>query len=162
MILDNTSQSFKNKGVIVAKSICTFKGDNLPLRVMNVTDFPQTLYKNTCAGIAETVCSENILGNINAEPDLVLPEHMQVVMEKCENNLKVDQCKIVIDLLTEYSGTFAMSKIVLDRTDIIQHKINTGDARHINQNTRRIPLAQRKEVDEEIQRMLDGSIIPHS
>ncbi|CAC5407023.1 unnamed protein product [Mytilus coruscus] len=75
MILDNTSQSFKNKGVLAAKSICIFKGDNLPLRVMDMTDLPQTLYKNTCAGTAETVCSENILGNINAEPDLVLPEH---------------------------------------------------------------------------------------
>ncbi|CAG2235842.1 unnamed protein product [Mytilus edulis] len=87
MILDNTSQSFKNKGVLVAKSICTFKGDNLPLRVMNLTDLPQTLYKNTCAGTAETICSENILGNINAEPELVLPEHMQVVMEKCKKAL---------------------------------------------------------------------------
>ncbi|CAC5366151.1 Retrovirus-related Pol polyprotein from transposon 297,Retrovirus-related Pol polyprotein from transposon 412 [Mytilus coruscus] len=81
---------------------------------MNVTDLPQTLYKNTCAGTAETVCSENILGKINAEPDLVLPEHMQVVMEKWKNNLKVDQYKIVIDLLTEYSGVFAMSKIDLE------------------------------------------------
>ncbi|CAC5397200.1 unnamed protein product [Mytilus coruscus] len=159
MILDNTSQSFKNKGVLVAKSICTFKGDNLPLRVMNMTDLPQTLYKNTCAGTAETVCSENILGNINAEPDLVLPEHMQVVIEKCKSNLKVDQCKIVVDLLTKYSGAFAMSKNDLGRTDIIQHKINSGDAHPIKQNPRRVPLAQRKEVDEEIQRMLEGEFI---
>ncbi|VDI47101.1 Hypothetical predicted protein [Mytilus galloprovincialis] len=162
MILDNTSQSFKNKGVLVAKSICTFKGDNLPLRVMNLTDLPQTLYKNTCAGTAETICSENILGNINAEPELVLPEHMQVVMEKCKSNLKTDQCKIVVDLLTKYSGAFAMSKNDLGRTDIIQHKINTGNAHPIKQNPRRVPLAQRKEVDEEIQRMLDGGIIRHS
>ncbi|CAC5398214.1 unnamed protein product [Mytilus coruscus] len=88
MILDNTSQSFKNKGVLVAKSICTFKGDNLPLRVMNVTDLPQTLYKNTCAGTAETVCSENILGKkvsllghvVNAEgisPDPIKIEAVQ-------------------------------------------------------------------------------------
>ncbi|CAG2186669.1 unnamed protein product [Mytilus edulis] len=162
MILDNTSQSFKNKGVLIAKSICTFKGDNLPLRVMNLTDLPQTLYKNTCAGTAETICSENILGNINAEPELVLPEHMQVVMEKCKSNLKTDQCKIVVDLLTKYSGAFAMSKNDLGRTDIIQHKINTGNAHPIKQNPRRVPLAQRKEVDEEIQRMLDGGIIRHS
>ena len=162
MILDNTSQSFKNKGVLVAKSICTFKGDNLPLRVMNLTDLPQTIYKNTCAGTAETICSENILGNINAEPELVLPEHMQVVMEKCKSNLKTDQCKIVVDLLTKYSGAFAMSKNDLGRTDIIQHKINTGNAHPIKQNPRRVPLAQRKEVDEEIQRMLDGGIIRHS
>ncbi|CAC5362905.1 unnamed protein product [Mytilus coruscus] len=162
MILDNTSQSFKNKGVLVAKYICTFKGDNLPLRVMNVTDLPQTLYKNICAGTAETVCSKNILGKIKAEPDLVLPEHMQVVMEKWKNNLKVDQYKIVIDLLTEYSGAFAISKNYLGRANIIQHKINTGDVYPVKQNPRRVPLAQRKEVDDKIQRMLEGDFIRHS
>ena len=79
-----------------------------------------------------------------------------------KRNLKADQCKIVVDLLTKYSGAFAMSKNDLGRTDIIQHKINTGNAHPIKQNPRRVPLAQRKEVDEEIQRMLDGGIIRHS
>lgn len=49
----------------------------------------------------------------------------------------------------------------LGRPDIIKHQIITGDAHPIKQKPRREPLAQRKEVDDEIQLMLDRSIIRH-
>jgi predicted TIM-barrel fold metal-dependent hydrolase len=45
---------------------------------------------------------------------------------------------------------------------VIQHKINIGYAAAIKQAPRRIPLAQRKEVEDEIDKMLDNNVIIQS
>lgn len=55
MVMDNTSDSLKNQEVIMARSVCTYIGEKIPLRVMNLSNLPKTLYKNTCAGTGETI-----------------------------------------------------------------------------------------------------------
>jgi hypothetical protein len=50
-------------------------------------------------------------------------------------------------------------RIFIGLTHVIQHKINTGNAAAIKQAPRRIPLAQRKEVEDEIDKMLDNNVI---
>jgi hypothetical protein len=54
---------------------------------------------------------------------------------------------------------FSQSKYDIGLTHVIQHKINTGYAAAIKQAARRIPLAQRKEVEDEIDKMLDNNVI---
>ena len=65
-------------------------------------------------------------------------------------------------LLKRHSGAFAKSKNDLGCSDLIKHKINTGDAVPSKQNPRRLSLAKRQEADSEIQRMLDNDIIERS
>jgi hypothetical protein len=43
--------TLKNKGILVV----------VPLRLINVSDKPQTIYKNTCAAMGQTVLDQDII-----------------------------------------------------------------------------------------------------
>uniref|UniRef100_A0A5S6QM40 Reverse transcriptase domain-containing protein n=1 Tax=Trichuris muris TaxID=70415 RepID=A0A5S6QM40_TRIMR len=58
----------------------------------------------------------------------------------------------------EYADIFADGEN-LGRTDVVQHRIDTGDAEPRRQPPRRIPFHQRKIVEQETQRMLRQGII---
>jgi hypothetical protein len=62
-------------------------------------------------------------------------------------------------ILMQNKDVFSQSKYDIGLTHVIQHKINTGNAAAIKQAPRRIPLAQRKEVEDEIDKMLDNNVI---
>ena len=64
--------------------------------------------------------------------------------------------------LQRHSNAFAKSKNALGCTDLIQHKINTGDAVPIKQNYRRLPIAMQDEAEQELNRMLDAGVIEPS
>ena len=50
----------------------------------------------------------------------------------------------------------------LDRTNLVKHAIDTGDARPIKQPLRRIPLAQKEIVEKELDKMLQHDILEPS
>jgi hypothetical protein len=80
-------------------------------------------------------------------------------MERCKANLTPDEHKRVLDLLIQNKDVFSQSRYDIGLTHVIQHKINTGNAAAIKQEPRRIPIAQRKEVEDEIDKMLDNNVI---
>ena len=83
VVMDGTSQKLKNKGILVAKTIYNIGEDKLPVRVINMSDKPQVLYKNTCVGTAEPLSPDNILSSISNQPECgSLPEHLQMVIDK--------------------------------------------------------------------------------
>ena len=43
--IDSTMDTLKNKGILVAKSLCSLANDVVPLRLINVSDKPQTYAK---------------------------------------------------------------------------------------------------------------------
>ena len=43
------------------KSLCSLANDVVPLRLINVSDKPQTIYKNTCATMGQTVLDQDII-----------------------------------------------------------------------------------------------------
>ena len=149
VLIESTSSKLKNKGILVAKSLCIASQEKLPIRVMNITDDPQVIYKNTCASMAESILPQDIFSTeenpVNPEE---FPDYLNVIIERCKDNLSEDQFDRVKNLLLKNTKAFAKSKNDLDHTNIIQHKINTGDALQVKQNPRRIPLLQRKEVEE--------------
>eukprot|EP00795_Rhopilema_esculentum_P005471 gene5471-biopygen457 len=63
------------------------------------------------------------------------------------------------ELLNEYADIFASSFLDLGHTNIIEHEIDTGDARPIKQQPYRVSQAQRAEIDRHISNMLEQKII---
>jgi hypothetical protein len=49
--------------------------------------------------------------------------------------------------------------MVLGKTDLVQHKIDTGDAVSFKMQPRRLPLAKREAIKTEIDRLLNDGII---
>ena len=65
----------------------------------------------------------------------------------------------IVNLLLEYHDVFSLSGTPLGRTDMVEHKIHTGDAQPIKQQPRRVPLHQEEVVKTEIERMISQDVI---
>lgn len=163
------------EGIIIARAVVDLSVDEFPLRVANMNTEPKTLYKGTCAAVCEEIINVNGKGqscdyskqqniekvrHIKKESDL--PEHLQNLWMSCKDQLSEVEHLTVKTFLRRYQSVFAKSKNDLGVTNIIQHQIDTGNARPIKQPPRRLPLAKQKEAENEIHRMLDNNIIEPS
>ena len=167
--------------LIVARALVDPSNCTLPLRIVNTSNTELVIYANirlaTCQAYS-SVMKLNADGetdegirmmrkvdetehNLERNDD-TLPNHLINLFESSCTNLSEEQSSQLKGLLKRHSGAFAKSKNDLGCSDLIKHKINTGDAIPIKQNPRRLPLAKRQEADSEIQRMLDNDIIEPS
>jgi hypothetical protein len=51
VVIDSTAEALQTKGLLIARTLCVTNTEGLPLRMINVTDQPQTIYKNTFAAM---------------------------------------------------------------------------------------------------------------
>ena len=82
--------------------------------------------------------------------EVELPDHLTVLF--CQTvegaDLSHNTVKELKTLLYDHRDTFASSSADLGFCGIIQHDIDTGDARPIKQSPRRPPLAAKESEDE--------------
>ena len=91
-----------------------------------------------------------------------IPEHLQPLLDKAERDLTGEKKYQLADLLVEYQDIFLAKDGELGCTSLVEHKIDTGDAKPIKQPPRRVPLAQKSVVEEELNKMLKQGIIETS
>ena len=85
-----------------------------------------------------------------------------MILDRCQDQLANDQMEKLKGLLVSNQSVFSMFKFDLGLTNLVQHIIDTKDEKPVKIPPRRVPLAQRKEVETEIQKMLDNDIIQPS
>ena len=174
------SDYFMNKhNVLIARALVDPSDGKVPVRCMNVTDEPKTIYKGSTIG--ECVPVEPVDGlayNISVDdsarthpqsnsrksnPDEgEVPQHLTNLYNRSCQFLKEEDRKTVAQLLQRFQNVFSRSPTDIGRSTLVKHKIDTGTARPIKQADRRLPLHQRGEERKEIDRMLDQGIISHS
>jgi hypothetical protein len=157
----------KNKGILVTKSLFSLANDVVPLRLINVSEKPQTIYKNTCAAMGQTVIDQDIIpiGNLprlESECEEAIPDQFQVIVDRCHDQLDNDQMEKLKGLLVSNQFVLSMFKFDLGLTNLVQHKTDTKDEKPVKIPPRRVPLAQLKDVETEIQKMLANDIIQPS
>ena len=136
-----------NSDVMVAHAVI-IPGESIPIRVMNPTNQPVTLYRGT--RIAQLVEIEEVEdspvmvssvqhGTVSPE----LEEALWLLAEKA--SLASEEWEKLFLLLLEYADVFALCNDELGRTSVLQHEIHTGDASPIRQQFRRVcPQRDRK------------------
>ncbi|CAC5417858.1 unnamed protein product [Mytilus coruscus] len=158
LVIDSTAELLQDRGILVAKALYRGEQSELPLRVINLSDSPQTLTKNSWAANAELVPDQNIMNDTTNDESEGIP-HFKEIFDRCKNLLTPEQTGTLRDLLHKNQKAFSMSKYDIGLTDIVQHKINTNGAPPVKQAPRRLPIAQREEVEVEIHKMLNNDII---
>ena len=174
-IVESKSDSVLAKqGILVAKALVNPSIGRVPLRLMNLTGQPQALHTHTIAATVE--CVENVTA-LETDPrptdscpvrsvhDLDpkdLPDHLRVVWDANSSDLTDQQRQSFLALLLKHQTVFAQSKYDLGRTDLVQHKIDTGDHKPIKQVPRRLPLNKREIAEKEVKAMLANKIIEPS
>lgn len=91
-----------------------------------------------------------------------VPDYLVDLLERSSVHLDGEQVKVLQNLLLEYKDVFSKSSDDIGRTDLTEHRINTGTAFPIRQPGRRIPIGKREMEREELQKMIERGIVEPS
>ena len=182
-LLEPTARLMEVNHLILARSLVDTSSDIIPLRVLNPTDYPCTLYKDTVAAICEPVdlveaphiwennvalCQKHEKGDgltdavDNDGETLTVPKHLADLFQRSSHLLNPDERSQLARVLTDFAGVFATSSDDLGHTSLVTHQINTGSSQPIRQPTRRLPLHKRAEADTLLKDMLKKGVIEPS
>ena len=134
--------------VMVARAVVT-PGVSVPVRVMNPTDQPVTLYKGTrIAHLTEVeeVDDSMLISCVQCNGDISSELEAALWTLAEQASLEPEEQERLFILLMEYADVFALSNDKLGRTDILQHEIYIGDAPPICQHFCRICPQKRQEM----------------
>ena len=93
--------------------------------------------------------------------ELELPQHVNVLFLQTaeEIDLPQDTVQDLKLLLYDHRDTFASSSSDLGYCPLVEHDIDTGDARPIKQSPRRPPISAREAEDEILDEMIETGVI---
>ena len=90
---------------------------------------------------------------------MTVPEQLEVLFEQSITNLEKEEQLKLLEALLRYQDVFARFDNDSGRTGQVKHKIETGNARPIQQKPRRIPIHMHDEVDKIMGSLIEESII---
>jgi dUTPase len=157
----------KKTGLLMAYGLVKPENECIPLRLMNTTDRPCKVKKNTIIAKMENVDTVETQINIETEKRAVneitasdeLPAHLTELYDKNIEKVSPEERRLFKSLLLKYQDAFSKDSKDIGTTNLVEHTIDTGDARPIRIPPRRIPLAKIKQAEDEIKEMADGGII---
>lgn len=130
----------------------------VPVRLLNVDPEPKVVYKNTEIGQFQETDAVSSSDSCN----LAERHDIEQLYQDSVKHLSKTQAKEVKAFLLQYTSLFAKSNNDLGKTNIVKHKIDTGDARPIKQPVRRAPAHLSKEIERNIEEMLEYNIFEPS
>ena len=167
-VVEPSNQFITKHGVLVGKTLVDPTNRIVPVRVMNLSKEPKTLYKDTVVGTYQPVDSisklpsDTLQNTAFVAGDDVFPEHLVGLFERSTTFLDETQKLKLKSFLCEFKDVFAVGDHDLGRTGLVKHKINTGDHAPIKQPPRRLPLHQRMEEEKQVEQMLARNVIETS
>ena len=88
--------------------------------------------------------------------------HLQPIIDSLPSDLTVEERNEAINLLFNYNDVFSRHEYDLGRTTLMEHRIDTGNARPIRQQLRRHPQTYLNVIDTEIEKMAASGVIEPS
>ena len=146
---------------------------DLPIRVMNVSEQPVVLKSG--ATVADLQPVEVFYGKMSLsqtstrgnggtklkqihEEDNV-PSFIDELIDRVDDSLPESACLALREILKDHVDVFSQSEYDLGKTNIITHRIDTGDAKPVRQPLRRFPPAHREAISEHVDNMVSQGII---
>ena len=166
-VLEATEGFINRSGLLIAKALVSPETGTVPLRVMNLSNEPVMLYKNTIAAMYEPVElgryeTVNNIGTVSSTTD-ESTAHVEELLSKSSSNLNETQIYSLRSLLYEYKDQFSKSSHDLGSTNLVEHTIKTlPDCKPVKLRPYRIPLAKRDFAENEIKAMAEKGLIEPS
>jgi len=89
----------------------------------------------------------------------VSEEHLQPLFQLLPAELSVKERWRAEQFIRENETLFSKSEFDIGRTELVQHRIDTGEHRPFRQSLRRHPLAHLPQIDQHVDEMLRHDII---
>ena len=158
--------------VIVAHAVVRRQKDLVPVRMMNMGNSPYRIRGGEAIAqlqpvqILETIPRTRVRAT-QVTRDPVKTDHWdketKEMGERAMENLDKEEDRLqLMELLNEFQDVFMQEGVPLGRTHLVEHHINTGDARPLKQRPRREPLGLQDVVKMELKDMLDRDVIEPS
>lgn len=152
------------------KSVVNLSKSKVIFSILNPTADPRILKKNVQVGSVQPIeqvlnCNLESRNQINDNftlPEIVIPEHLQPLVERCSEKLSAEERKRLESVIYQYADIFVGPDGKLGHTDLVRHEIDTGDSKPIKLPLRRLPIMQRDVAEAEINKMLNQGIIEPS
>ncbi|MCP3663135.1 MAG: DDE-type integrase/transposase/recombinase, partial [Gammaproteobacteria bacterium] len=169
LIIDSTPLAMMERGLFLAKTVCTVQSTGtVPIRVMNVTDRPVTLYNDQTVAWAQTVDDDNVVFAMDGPdyPGVDIGAHPvdPISQLNFDNSIfqKGDKARL-LQLLIKYKSVFSSGPFDIGRCGTSKHSIpTTSGTTPIKQRPHRLPAAQRPLVNKMVKDMLDQGIVSRS
>ncbi|ESP03471.1 hypothetical protein LOTGIDRAFT_171408 [Lottia gigantea] len=150
-------------GLIGAHSLAVVphNSSTVPVRIMNVSTEPVTIFKSSNIGKLSMI--DQIIKDKTTKQSQKqkLPGHLHDLFQRSKTKLDQNQEKLK-QFMVDNESSFAKDDFELGRTNEVMHKINCGSALPIKQRQRRVPLHQKKEVEDALKKMLEQNVIEES
>lgn len=172
-IIEGTPRFQERTGVLVGKSLVDVSTSTVLVRLCNPSEDDIDIRAGSTVGICQPIeecipdcdLSGPTVNQISAEPSDETEElspHLQDLLERSSVHLTEEQKTILENKLLQYRDVFSDENGSIGRTNVVRHKINTGDSPPIRQKVRRIPMHLQKEVDSVMEDMLNKDVIEPS
>ena len=99
--------------------------------------------------------------NLQGMGDAV-PSHIEDLIERSLEGWSAKEQAAIKKLLTQYQDVFSKNEFDLGKTHLVEHTIDTGDAKPIAQPPRRVPLAFAEAERKQIGKMLETGVVQPS
>ena len=156
------SDNFLKKGKAMVAKTLTYSQNTVPVRLMNVSDETCSIYPGTNIANACSVTEVQKVRSKATPVGKAVPDHLADLYQRTVEGMSSSQQKRVAHLLNKYSSVFSETDDDIGRTGVLKHRIPTGDAQPIKQPLRRVPYHMQKEMDEQIDNMLQKDVITPS
>ena len=153
-VVEPLSRPPQSDPLVVANCLVQPFHDTVPLRMANLGDEPVVLPQGTTVGVIKPVSSipttqlEGSNGNRRCAKLSQVPEHLQEMARSACANLNDDQSELVCIMILDYEDVFAGPQGELGRTNLLEHRIDTGDNAPIRMRPRRQPYAKQHLVEQ--------------
>ena len=145
----------------------------IPVRMVNPSAQPVKIFRRTKLADFERVDNDLATFEIgknspssdaqhNSSDDLQQPKDYSVFPDLSNSILNDDEKVKFKNLFNKYRNFFAFPGDQLGRTSLVQHVIDTGDATPIKQRPYRVSPDVKKEIDRQVDEMLEKGIIQES
>ncbi len=173
--------------VVLPNILVDTQSQDIVVRVMNPHSEPRKLYAGMKIATLEPLEPEKVQEIVNLDnteeenkPQIsvneiqieetqdtnlenqIMPEYLQELWKESKEGLNETDQKQVFDFILKNREIFAKSKDDMGLTNLVQHKIDTGDAAPVILPARRLPIHQRQVEKDEIEAMLKRGVIEPS
>ena len=128
------------------------------IAVMNLGSKSVVIPAGTNFGHAEVAMKGNSAdGPIIHEGDGL--DHVKGIISRLPGDLTERQRQRALEIIQRTASSFSRHDFDLGRTSLVEHEIDTGDARPVKEQLRRYPQIHQEFIDAEVDRMLKYDVI---
>ena len=156
-------------GVVLARALVKPRAGTFVVRVCNPNEEGIMLYTGMALGCLSKVevigdyesvgrVARTVVPKVEGE----LPDHLKDLYERTVDLVPESDRPLVREMLCKFQDVFSRDDKDLGRTSLVQHHIETGDAKPIKQAPRRLPPQHRNDLEKQVLDLLDRGLIEPS